>query len=882
MDLRRGRGKERVFGDRKVNSISGSSSRTDNKEVMVDNYGNNVRERVNALRFEQRGAAIETEFVEKYSRISQFPIDNWMSGDEIEMNMSRSMSVNSSVGDVSAHLQNFAGSVRAKGSMDQFRGVERDRFDGFYASSRVGAQRGRIPTSAYPDEGPSNYKVDSFDAMSEVENLEQDRAELLRKLDELKQKLSRSYDVVDKPWEPVPMERSRTPPDPYGDRLTYNLSMQPYAVDEQMTRSPYLNYSHGHVPFMGYRNMDTPNFYPPQRHPLNAIPEYEDPSQQQMKRRPPPHLLQYPRPQSHEYFMGQRMEFNSNPHDNTSHSPACSCLGCYNQNRVASPQVSLDDFGNRRVPKAPVSLNTYQQVKPHDYNPRHASPPSLHTRWQSDFDSEPRSAMAVNRHGRIFHPVAGGAPFITCFSCFEVLKLPRKLKNTNNNQSKLRCGSCSTVISLEIKSKKLITSAPKDSKQQSSEVDQSSNEALKGSISSHHGSPNAGDTKSCCDDLDHSDHYLPSIETKDNLLTEALKGSISSLHGSPNAGDIKSRCDDLDHSDHNLPSIETKDNLLTEDQTLNVDESEKRQGLTSTSSISSKKEEEEEEEEEVEISDCVIANRDVPDSAELLKKDSFSPKRPGSPLWEQSDSPKRAVSRDEKGNDSDCKNQDKALFRKIISPQNSVKDSSVETDVDVSYNEYLNTNISQDSAEGRKEQDHPKIGKGADSFLVGLIKKSFKDFSKSNQAVEKTRPTVFINGQPIPDHVVKKAEKLAGPIQPGDYWYDFRAGFWGVMGQTCLGIIPPFIEEFYYPIPTNCAAGNTSVYVNGRELHQRDLDLLASRGLPTTRDKFYIVEMSGRVVDEDSGKELKSLGKLAPSVEKAKRGFGMKVPRMVV
>ncbi|TQD73000.1 hypothetical protein C1H46_041462 [Malus baccata] len=564
MDLRRGRGKERVFGDRKVNSISGSSSRTDNKEVMVDNYGNNVRERVNALRFEQRGAAIETEFVEKYSRISQFPIDNWMSGDEIEMNMSRSMSVNSSVGDVSAHLQNFAGSVRAKGSMDQFRGVERDRFDGFYASSRVGAQRGRIPTSAYPDEGPSNYKVDSFDAMSEVENLEQDRAELLRKLDELKQKLSRSYDVVDKPWEPVPMERSRTPPDPYGDRLTYNLSMQPYAVDEQMTRLPYLNYSHGHVPFMGYRNMDTPNFYPPQRHPLNAIPEYEDPSQQQMKRRPPPHLLQYPRPQSHEYFMGQRMEFNSNPHDNTSHSPACSCLGCYNQNRVASPQVSLDDFGNRRVPKAPVSLNTYQQVKPHDYNPRHASPPPLHTRWQSDFDSEPRSAMAVNRRGRIFHPVAGGAPFITCFSCFEVLKLPRKLKNTNNNQSKLRCGSCSTVISLEIKSKKLITSAPKDSKQQSSEVDQSSNEALKGSISSPYGSPNAGDTKSCCNDLDHSDHYLPSIETKDNLLTEALKGSISSLHGSPNAGDIKSRCDDLDHSDHNLPSIETKDNLLTE------------------------------------------------------------------------------------------------------------------------------------------------------------------------------------------------------------------------------------------------------------------------------------------------------------------------------
>lgn len=75
----------------------------------------------------------------------------------------------------------------------------------------------------------------------------------------------------------------------------------------------------------------------------------------------------------------------------------------------------------------------------------------------------------------------------------------------------------------------------------------------------------------------------------------------------------------------------------------------------------------------------------------------------------------------------------------------------------------------------------------------------------------------------------------------------------------------PFIEEFKHPMPTNCADGNTGVYVNGRELNEKDLDLLASRGLPTTRDKFYIVEISGSVVDDDSGKELKSLGKLAPT-----------------
>lgn len=112
------------------------------------------------------------------------------------------------------------------------------------------------------------------------------------------------------------------------------------------------------------------------------------------------------------------------------------------------------------------------------------------------------------------------------------------------------------------------------------------------------------------------------------------------------------------------------------------------------------------------------------------------------------------------------------------------------------------------------------------------------------------------------------------------------------MGGPCLGIIPvrlkfalmhcslilvlclvlklfiflqPFIEEFDYPMPENCAGGNSGVFVNGRELHQKDLDLLASRGLPTSRDRSYIIEISGRVLDEDTGEELEGLGKLAPT-----------------
>ncbi|KAK4418541.1 hypothetical protein Salat_2266900 [Sesamum alatum] len=101
------------------------------------------------------------------------------------------------------------------------------------------------------------------------------------------------------------------------------------------------------------------------------------------------------------------------------------------------------------------------------------------------------------------------------------------------------------------------------------------------------------------------------------------------------------------------------------------------------------------------------------------------------------------------------------------------------------------------------------------------------------------------------------------------------------MGGPCLGIIPPFIAEFNYPMPEHCGGGNTHVFVNGRELNQKDLNLLGSRGLPTIPDRSYIIEISGRVLDEATGEELQSLGKLAPTVERVKHGFGMRAPKPV-
>ena len=65
-------------------------------------------------------------------------------------------------------------------------------------------------------------------------------------------------------------------------------------------------------------------------------------------------------------------------------------------------------------------------------------------------------------------------------------------------------------------------------------------------------------------------------------------------------------------------------------------------------------------------------------------------------------------------------------------------------------------------------------------------------------------------------------------------------------------------------MPQQCAGGTTGILVNGRELHVKDLERLMKRGLPTTPNSAYRVEINGNVFDEQSGDFIMSLGKLAP------------------
>ncbi|KAF8413295.1 hypothetical protein HHK36_001273 [Tetracentron sinense] len=849
--VERGTRREIVFLERVVN-LSNTSSGTENKEV---NGGRGIR--TMGSWYDRRSVEKEVVYGAEIRPSSKAMVDKLDLRNDHDMNMNMNRAELTKIN--MEFPPKIVGSQRSRQIPDYQ--AEEGNMMGFRRIPRAVAEGLRFSNSPYPDEGPSIYQPNSSygygdpirnqnnpDGLNTVESLEQDRAVLLRRLDELNDQLRRSCDVSDKQKERIPVDRRMASPDPYGGRDTWlregssglnRASVQSFAPDNHVQISPYFNDNHEHVPMMNRYDMDMQTFYPPSMHALNEIPGYGDRFVPQMLRKAPnqpPHP--YSNQQSYDYFSGQYRDLDPNPHapypHNTFHQPACSCLHCYNKHWQVPAQVPPAIFYNRRFPDAPTNTMLYSRenhgtLDPQGYYPRGANPPPLHsrepqphTRRAHNLDSEvgssgqclPRRVVPALGNGRRCRPTAGGAPFITCYNCFELLKLPRKLQLMEKNQQKLQCGACNTVFLCVIENKKLVVSFPAQTKQNPLEVDDGSDEVANECLLQPH--------------------------------------SYASL------GSENSHSDDYDNSGHNFQSTDTVHILSSKDQRLNLTESEKMEGRLSSSSSTSVDEQ---------SLESTIARREVSNSAELPLKINRTRPLPGSPLQEHFDysSNNYAVSRYEKGNESKRSDQEVVVLNKGTSRQNHVKDASVATEMEVSFNEFSNTTLSQDSGEASKEEEQPRIGKGGGSLVAGFIKRSFRDSSRSIQPVENGISNVSINGQAIPDQLVKKAEKKAGPIHPGQYWYDYQAGFWGVMGEPCLGIIPPFIEEFNYPMPWNCAAGNTDVFINGRELHQKDFDLLVSRGLPTTTDKSYIVEVSGKVRDEVSGEVLDSLGKLAPT-----------------
>nr|XP_027082945.1 uncharacterized protein LOC113705334 [Coffea arabica]XP_027082947.1 uncharacterized protein LOC113705334 [Coffea arabica] len=430
----------------------------------------------------------------------------------------------------------------------------------------------------------------------------------------------------------------------------------------------------------------------------------------------------------------------SHPHEAFFHQPACSCLQCVNKNWQVSSKIQPPNLCNQNMHSTHTSRSFYQNVNPITYDPQvytseasNLLPPQSRdrkhlTRSSSDLGREkvgfgrshPKKVVAAPGGRRLFQPIAGGAPFVTCCNCFELLKLPRKLFLTQKNPREIKCGGCSSLLLFELDGKGIVVSVSATTERVFKKVHSSSSEISNEKYESSHDPPDA---------------------------------------------DAVGNCDGYENFNYGYQLTDAEPVLSSGEYKLSFGESEMRRDPNSFTASSSEGEQ---------SPNSVIAEKD---EGLLHLPDSPSQKHPGH-------SPDNLMHKYGQGNKSKRIEEDRNTADGKTSRQNSLKDTLVATEMDVSYND----GSTHDSAEIRKEEYLPKINKGGESFFVGLIKRSFGDFSRSSKSTESGKSNVSINGHFVPDRVVKKAEKLSGPIQPGEYWYDIRAGFWGVMGHPCLAL----------------------------------------------------------------------------------------------
>ncbi|KAJ0246483.1 Extra-large G-like protein [Hirschfeldia incana] len=607
----------------------------------------------------------------------------------------------------------------------------------------------RLSTSMYPpplsDEGTSSATPNYLKDQSH-EAIEQDRAGLLRQLDKLKEQLVNSCNVAgdNKPKEQVP---NKAPPVRF-----YSSGTGPSYYHHPEPQFPY--------------NSDVSMHH--HQHGL-MHPSYG--------RGPPPYFSG-----GGQYLGNNNDLFDAYPPQQQQNGPfhhsSCTCYHCWRGSVIPHDAPYNAGF---YPPESVMGFAPPPQHNPRAYAASRGGLP--HGRWPSnaaqiDSLSRIRPAKVVLSGGsRHIRPLAGGAPFITCQNCFELLQLPKKPEGGGGGgkkELKMRCGACSCLIDLSVVNNKFVQSA-------------------------------------------------------NNAAASRGQGG----------GDASRVAADYTSDDYDL--------LGYVFHSLDDDEPDKSQDVQQ-----------------------IVHSHSASLSEDELSSDSLPPARPlGSPLHVNYSSINHE--RSGVGSRSFSSEQERVTLSKTMR-QNSMKEVSLASEMEVSFNDYSHHNSTGVS----KEHQHQRSKKNG---FASIVKKSFKDLTKSIQNDEGNRSNVSVNGHTLTERMLRKAEKQAGAIQPGNYWYDYRAGFWGVMGGPGLGIIPPFIEELNFPVPENCAGGTTGVFVNGRELHRKDLELLAGRGLPPDRDRSYIVDITGRVIDEDTGEELDCLGKLAPTIEKLKRGFGMRCPK---
>lgn len=86
---------------------------------------------------------------------------------------------------------------------------------------------------------------------------------------------------------------------------------------------------------------------------------------------------------------------------------------------------------------------------------------------------------------------------------------------------------------------------------------------------------------------------------------------------------------------------------------------------------------------------------------------------------------------------------------------------------------------------------------------------------------------VVINRVRLSDQTVAGLERRwSVKIQNGQYWYDGMSGAWGMEGGPTSGWIMPGLD-LGGKLRADASAGQTGVFVNGRQLHRADVTALS-------------------------------------------------------
>lgn len=515
----------------------------------------------------------------------------------------------------------------------------------------------RLSNSSYDIEDHSRSRNDG-NGMSNVDFDGDERVELLRQLDELKYKLSLSGNLNEKGKEMAPADRRMPPQDPYAPPL-----MRRQEMEEREN-----------------------GFYPP-RYAPSHVQGYGNPSRSHLYSRGASEVQgsSFQIPPSRGYvsgpFMDDGMGYVENrmevyPPNFSRHHPSCSCYDCRAKSQVPNPVMHdmasnyQESHHNRRILDQPPLRH-------------HAS--QNHSRWPSDVNSEvdgfvrprPRRANFGGVGGKHCLPIASGAPFLTCNSCFETLLLPEKVVKKNGSRKKLRCGGCSSLISFVVSGKKIVVSFDVES--------EASPQKVKTDIPIQ----------------------------QNNVPTSQIRTTFSS--------------EDYDNSSYDFHSMDKDTKPI---QTRN---------RHSTSTLASEAEEE--------TTEPVLPRED---------------KGPQSLLDHFEHSNKYHVKKESvEGNRSGRSEKSKlGAIKQMLRKESSA------TEIDISSNEFSNTGSTFESSEASRG------GRGGSSFFAGIMG-SFKDSQRSEDGLKQDHANVTVNGHLMTERLLRKAQRIAGPVQPGHYWYTF-------------------------------------------------------------------------------------------------------------